>query len=101
METFLTPIGTFCVDDFSMSDARISIVEVEVVEALGPNSVYAWSLDQEEALVEAAKDIGATASLLVPGGFRIVPGEALPKVVEALKARAATMTPTGRTVARS
>jgi hypothetical protein len=37
-----------------------------------------------------------TLDLLVPGGWRLQPGEALPRFLEAVKARTATMVRTNR-----
>lgn len=96
MKTLTTPIGPFWVDDFATTDTRIGIADITTVENLGPNSTYAWSLDQEEALLASAGEVGATLELLVPGGWRLRPGESLPKFLEALTRRAAALPRTNR-----
>ena len=95
-----TPIGTFSFDTFLLSDTRIGIKDCRIEEDRGPNSTYSWPLDQEEALIAAAQDVGAEASLLVPGGFRITPGSAVAAVREALRFRCHAMKPTGRRLTR-
>lgn len=91
MRTLDTPLGPFWIDDFSLADIRVGLRSVDVVQNLGPDSTYAWSLDQEEALFAAARAVGASLDLLVPGGWRLSPGEALPRFLVALEACAATM----------
>jgi hypothetical protein len=96
MQDLATRIGVFVIDDGSVDDCRIHVRSVEVVENRGPDSTYSWLTDQEEALLAAAASVGATAMLLVPGGWRITPGTAMPAVVHALAALAKTMAPTDR-----
>ena len=96
MRNLATPIGQFWIDDGSPEDTRIGVHGVTVVENQGPNSTYAWSLDQEEALFAAARLVGAELDLLVPGGWRVVPGAALPRLIAALEACAATASPSAR-----
>lgn len=95
MHDIHTNIGTFTIDDGSEDDSRIC-VEPQVVDALGPNSTYAWPTDQMEALQAAAEEAGAQANLLVPGGWRITPGSAMPQVEANLKRLANAMQPTDR-----
>lgn len=96
MRTLATPLGSFWIDDASASDTRVGVSDVTVAENLGPNSTYAWSLDQEEALLGAASDVGARLELLVPGGWRLSPGGALRGFLQALEERAATGKRSGR-----
>jgi hypothetical protein len=96
----VTPIGTFAFDDALESDARVIIRDVETVENLGPNSTYAWSLDQEEAILAAANDVGAEATLIAPGGWQIKPGRLLAAVGVALGERARAMKRNGRRIVR-
>ena len=96
MRTLTTPLGGFWIDDASPTDTRVGVDSVTTVDNYGPNSTYAWSLDQEEALVAAANASGGKLDLLVPGGFRLTPGEALPQFIEALSGYAATRTLTSR-----
>lgn len=91
-----TKLGTYWVDDFSVDDVRVGVREVTMVLNRGPDSEYEWSLDQEEALHTAAREAGARAELLVPGGWRIIPGTALPALKARLKELAASWPVTGR-----
>ena len=96
MHDLPTPLGTFWVDDFSLADARIGVADVERVDNWGPDSTFRWSADQEDALRQAAVEVGATLALLVPGGWRVLPGTALPALLPALARIAAAWAPTGR-----
>jgi hypothetical protein len=96
----ITPIGTFGFDDALESDSRVVLRDVEIVENLGPNSTYAWSLDQEEAILGAALDVGVEANLVTPGGWQIKPGRSLVAFAGALAARARHMRRTGRRAVR-
>ena len=96
MHTLTTPIGPFWVGDSSPEDTRVGIGDVTVVDDRGPASTFSWSVDQEEALFAAARDVGVTLELLVPGGWRLFPAESLTRFLEALKARTATMPRTNR-----
>lgn len=95
-----TKLGTYWVDNFSVDDTRVGIRDVTMVLNRGPDSEFEWSLDQEEALMAAAREAGAQAELLVPGGWRIIPGTALPALKERLKELAASWPVTGRTIRR-
>lgn len=95
-----TKLGTYWVDNFSVDDIRVGIRDVTMVLNRGPDSEYEWSLDQEEALLAAAREVGARAELLVPGGWRIIPGTALPALKARLPEVAAGWTVTRRRVRR-
>ena len=95
MRKLITPIGGFYIDDALVGDSRIGIVDVEIVENRGPESIYGWPTDQQEAIHAAAQSAGTTAELITPGGWRI-PGGKMPAVVAALEAFAATRLPTAR-----
>lgn len=90
-----TGIGSFTVDS-TPGDCRVHIDGVELHTNLGPDSLYRWSLDQEEALFAAAREAQATAELIVPGGFRIAPDSAVPAFLRALARIGAEMTRTDR-----
>ena len=94
-----TPLGSFWVDNFSAKDTRIGIRDVERVDNMGPDSTFRWSADQEDALHKAAGEVGATLDLLVPGGWRVQPGTALPALEKALTRIAATMPRSSRMTA--
>lgn len=95
MRNLATPLGPFWIDA-SPTDTRIGVSDVTVVDDLGPESTYAWSLDQEEALFAAARAVGAELDLLGPGGWRLLPGGSLPSFLAALAACTATMPRSGR-----
>lgn len=96
MRELATPLGTYWIDDYSSEDTRIGLRDVELVDNRGPDSTYRWSLDQEEALLAAAAEVHASLSLLVPGGWRLTPGTALPAFEAALARGAARRPVTGR-----
>ena len=94
-----TSLGTWWIDDFSTRDTRVGVDGVETVCQAGPESTYRWSLDQQQALEAAAQQVGARVELLVPGGWRLIPGESLPGFVMALQRICTATTPTGRMTA--
>lgn len=95
LQRIVTPIGTYWFDP-SSDDARVGIAELTTVDALGPDSTYSWSLDQEEALLWTARELHAQLDLVVAGGWRVTPCELMPRFIETLKLRAARTTPTSR-----
>ena len=98
---FETKLGPFWVDDFrTPRETRVGFPDISFVRMVGQDPEYAWSLDKEEVLHEAAGDVGAEVSLLVPGGWTLTPPSALDAFIEAVKVRAEAKAPTNRTVLR-
>ena len=94
-----TALGIYWVHE-GQDDVRVGIRDVTMALNRGPDSEYEWSLDQEQALARAAHDVGATIDLLVPGGWRITPGSAMPALRVRLPAVAGEWVRTGRTIRR-
>ena len=98
MAQIKTAIGDFFISDPSLigGDVRVGVSEVVTVENMGPNSTHSWSLDQEEALLAAAAEVGAILDLEVPGGWRLRPSDSRDRFATALVAATARMHPSGR-----
>lgn len=92
-----TKIGEFYIDHASAGNSRIGIVDIETVENHGPDSVFGWSTDQQEAILAAAHEAGSKAELTTPGGWSIDTAK-LPAVVAALEKIADGMAPTERRI---
>jgi hypothetical protein len=95
-----TALGRYCVTDEPDDHVCIGLRDIDIVVPLGPDSVYEWSLDQEEALLAAAAAVGATVSLETPGGWRLQPGTALPALMTKLLELSATWPRTERRIRR-
>ena len=91
-----TAIGDFYLDGSPTGGCGVGVSSVETVDNLGPNSTYAWSEDQEEAIRAAAAEAGAALELMVPGGWRVTPAATFAKFTEALARIANSMRPTSR-----
>lgn len=95
MSRLHTKLGEFFIDDATEGDCRIGVVDVEIVENRGPESIYGWSTDQQEAIENAARAAGGTSELITPGGWRVAKAY-LPATVAALERIASQATPTNR-----